>query len=97
LQKFSLPEFEVQELDNTLSGQAEALLLSIAQTILIGRKFQLGDRVGAANMPFEIGPGGLDRAVWEGVDCFELLPPSGSDSSKAVSAWAAEAVGRTTR
>jgi hypothetical protein len=94
MQKFSLPEYEIQGLEHALSRQVESLLLSISQTNLLGKALQLGDRVGSAQMPFDVGPGGLDRAVWEGVDCYELLPPTGGDASKAVAAWAAETVGK---
>lgn len=94
MQKFALHEFEIQGLEPAMSAQAEALLLSICQTMLVGHLIDVGDKVGAAGLPFDVGPGGLDRAVWEGIDCFELLPPSRVSTSEAVAAWAAETYGR---
>lgn len=94
MQKFALHEFEIQGIEPSLVPHTEAFLLSLCQTMLVGRMMDLGDKVGAARMPFDVGPGGLDRSVWEGIDCFELLPPSGNSASEAITAWAAETYGQ---
>ena len=94
MQKFALHEFEIQGLEPALSAQAEAFLLSVCQTMLVGNRIDVGDKVGASRMPFDVGPGGLDRAVWEGIECCELLPPTRVTASEAIAAWATETYGR---
>lgn len=77
LQKFSLPELEMVGYDASLTPRAEACLLNVAQNALRGKRAELGDRVVIGNGQFVVAPGGLDRARWEGIECFELIPPPG--------------------
>ncbi len=74
MRKFALEELELAEVPERLAGVAESLLLAVCQERLDGRKLELGDRVGAASCPLQVAPGGLDRARWEGVPCWELIP-----------------------
>jgi hypothetical protein len=94
MQKFALQEFEIQGLEPAMNAHAEAFLLSLCQTVLVGNRIQVGDKVGSSRMPFDVGPGGLDRAVWEGIECCELLPPSRATASEAVAAWITETYGK---
>ena len=94
MQKFALHEYEIQGVEPGMAAQTEAFMLSLCQTMLVGHTIEVGDKVGAARMAFDVGPGGLDRAVWEGIDCCELLPPSKVSASEAIAAWAAETYGR---
>jgi hypothetical protein len=90
LQKFGLPEFEVAELEESQGPMAEAFLLSLGQSHLNGRIAGIGDRVGSKAKPFEVCQGGLDRKIWDGIACFELLPPRGVTASDALAEWARE-------
>ncbi len=90
LRKFAFPELEIVGLDEEDAGLAERFLLSIGQTQMAGRLAQLGDKVGARTQPFQIAVGGLDRAVWDGIACWELLPPTGVAPAEALRIWAEE-------
>jgi hypothetical protein len=90
LQKFSLPEFEVT---GNLPGTENLLiefLLGVSQSVLAGHVVASGQRVGARSIPFEIREGGFDRAMWEGIPVFELLPPTRNTPNEALLAWQAE-------
>ncbi|MBN9501792.1 MAG: hypothetical protein BGO01_06295 [Armatimonadetes bacterium 55-13] len=89
MQKFAMPEFELSGLEITDLGLGEALLLSLCQTSLMGRKSDSGDRVGAAGFEFEIREGGFDRGLWEGIPVFELLPPPTKTAGECLRAWQA--------
>jgi hypothetical protein len=88
MQKFSLPEFEIFGVLSNQAGLAERFLLGIAQAALLGKIPELGGFLGAKKCPFQIAPGGLDRKNWEGIACYELIPPSGCSPSQALGAWA---------
>lgn len=90
MQKFDLPEAEIQDFNPDHSQLAEALLYRLTQEALLGDKYELGDKVGGDPCLLEVAPGGLDRARWEGIPCFELIPPTGRTMDDALLAWAAE-------
>ena len=90
LQKFGLSEFELQDIDNDRDEAAATLLLSIAQTCLVGTRIQIGDSVGAKAVPFDVAPGGLDRGLWEGISCCELIPSRSKSVGECLDAWFAE-------
>jgi hypothetical protein len=80
LQKFALPEFEVQGIEPGAEITAERLLVALAQSVLEGKQYGPGSRVGK----FELAQGGLDRGLWEGTPCLELVPARGLSASEAL-------------
>lgn len=90
LQKFALPEYELYGVEPHAEALAAAFLIGLAQTTLLGDLAHPGGAAGSSTMPFEIRSGGLDRAMWEGVDCYELLPPTQHTSAEALLAWSEE-------
>jgi hypothetical protein len=91
MQKFNLPEIEVAGLLDADQAAAEAFMITLCETILLGRPLREGDRVGADADPFEVRVGGFDKALWEGIPVFELLPSTRSTATDALAAWAGEA------
>ncbi len=89
LQKFGLPEFELAGLEITDLTLGESLLMSLAQSCLLGKLATNGDRVGARGFEFEIRDGGFDRGLWEGIPVFELLPPTMKTVGECLHAWRA--------
>jgi hypothetical protein len=80
LQKFALPEIEVLSLSPGSELPAERLLLGASQAILEGKLLSPGQRIGR----FEVREGGFDRSLWEGIPCYELLPPTSMTASEAL-------------
>jgi hypothetical protein len=80
MQKFAQPEFELQGLEPGSEVAAERLLIGLAQSVLEGRKIDVGARVGK----FELAHGGLDRGLWEGLACLELVPSRGLTVAQAL-------------
>ncbi|HVL38146.1 MAG TPA: hypothetical protein VM328_02035 [Fimbriimonadaceae bacterium] len=78
LMKFALPELEMYEVSDKHLARAEGLLMSLAQNMLLGRVVRAGERLQAFGSVFEAREGGLDRAIWEGIPCLEILPARGS-------------------
>lgn len=70
LQKFALPEVEIQNLSVGQEKVADSFLLNLGQRILLGSLLRTGQRLGE----FEVIDGGFDRALWEGIPCLELRP-----------------------
>lgn len=90
LQKFSMPELEMFDVPKALCPAAEKLLHGIAQASLMGKGPRLGGYVGSRKCPLQVVSGGLDKAQWEGIDCFELIPPAKETMSRALEDWLAE-------
>lgn len=88
MQKFSLPEYEITSLNSGETEAAARFMLVIAQTVLQGNLTKPGTLYGAAKAPFEARSGGFDRALWEGIDVFELLPPTKLTAGEALAEWA---------
>ncbi|HTQ08656.1 MAG TPA: hypothetical protein VMI31_01155 [Fimbriimonadaceae bacterium] len=80
LQKFALPEFEIQGLAPGSEIEAERFLLAACQKVLEGKLAHLGQRIGK----FQVANGGSDRGLWEGIPCYELLPPASVTASAAL-------------
>ncbi|MCX7799219.1 MAG: hypothetical protein N2109_02635 [Fimbriimonadales bacterium] len=74
MRKFALAELEVGAVPEELEPVARRLLLGLCQERFDGKRLELGDAVGARSCPLQTAPGGLDRARWEGVACWELIP-----------------------
>ena len=87
LQKFGMAELEMPGLSAANSDLATRFLFSVAQQQLLGKFVDLGDRLGDAACMLQAAPGGLDRGMWEGIECYELIPPSGYTVDQALLAW----------
>jgi len=82
MQKFALPEFEIQNLYESEVPMAQRLLVSVAQYVLLNGPLSPGGSV----PPFTLAEGGFDRAQWDGVPVLELLPPTTMSAGEAVTA-----------
>ncbi|HWA82377.1 MAG TPA: hypothetical protein VG820_03015 [Fimbriimonadaceae bacterium] len=80
LQKFALQELEIKSLSPGSEMVAERFLLAACQKILEGRLVGSGHKIGR----FEVREGGFDRELWEGIPCFELLPPTSTTATEAL-------------
>lgn len=87
LRKFALPEFEMDGLRVDQESSARRFLLALCQTVLLGNLTEPGSLVGEAGSTLRVADGGLDRSMWEGIPCLELIPEACS-TSLAVDAWA---------
>jgi hypothetical protein len=88
LQKFALRELEIPDVAPELEPAAQSMLIGIAQRELDGQVLELGDRIGPKSAPFHVAEGGFDRARWEGIPCFELVPPPNRTTNEVLSEWA---------
>lgn len=91
LQKFLLPELEIEGLQPANEQASHTFLLSAAQAMLSGNILQEGSSVGSRRIPFEARVGGLDGAFWRGLSVMELVPPLQATPDEAVNAWFEEA------
>ena len=66
---------------------ASEFLLSAAQTELNGSIITSGAKLGSFDALFEAREGGHDRALWEGIDVMELLPPTQMTATDALELW----------
>ena len=89
LTKFDQPEIEVQEIPEKTKQGAERLILGLAQTVLTGQALAPGALVGAKNKPLKVATGGLDRGLWEGIPCLELIAEDKGTQAEAIDAWIA--------
>lgn len=80
LQKFALQELEIKSLSPGSEIVAERFLTAASQRILEGKLVSSGQKIGR----FEVREGGFDRALWEGIPCFELLPPTAMTATEAL-------------
>lgn len=90
LQKFAMHELELLNLTEGDESSAAAALLWLSQKMLEGTKVAEGYEVGGPSMPFEVREGGFDKALWEGIPVWELLPPTTVSASSALQSWYAE-------
>jgi hypothetical protein len=87
MQKLALPELEIVGLAEQDEENAILFLLGLGQWILRGNLLQLGGKVGAPSAAFQVAQGGLDRRQWEGIPCFELIPPTQSTAGESLAHW----------
>lgn len=87
MQKFGLPEYEMDGLDDADQALATRFLLAVSQRVLLGDLTKNGERFGAPQLAFEARTGGLNRAMWEGIPVFELIPPTGTAPVLCLQAW----------
>ncbi len=90
LQKFSLPELEMYGVPETVLPLAKSFMIGISQAVLTGKPLELGRSLGAKRCPIQIVQGGLDPRYWEGIPCFELIPPSRVGIADALLEWQRE-------
>jgi len=92
MQKFVLPELELNDIEARSRELAESLLIIACQQALLGNVIKNGDKLGAKRAGFEARPA-VDRGRWNGIAALELLPPTGIAVSDALQAWLGEATG----
>lgn len=95
LTKLELPEIELAEVDPAHLPLAERFLHGLGQSIWKGNVLESGALVGEASAPFRVVPGGADRARWDGIPCFDLLPEAPGGVEVALEAWAKSAFSST--
>ena len=86
-QKFSLPELEISMVPEVMSSTAERFLLGVSQGVLMGHPLEIGRQIGHNKAPFQVATGGLDRGLWEGIPCFELIPARKNSAIEGLLAW----------
>lgn len=89
LTKLDHPEVEITGIGEAHKETAERFLMALAQTVLLGTRLEPGAIVGETSAPLKVATGGLDRGMWEGIPCFELIPEVKSTVDEALLAWAA--------
>ena len=87
LQKFGLAEFEVYGVKPDVADAAELFLFGLSQASLKGEKLRAGATVGEKGEAITLAEGGLDRGLWEGVQCLELISEDSGDIGEAMIAW----------
>lgn len=87
MQKFGLPEYEIDGIDDQDQDLATRFLIAVSQKVLSGDLTKSGDRFGAPEMALEARSGGINRAMWEGIPVFELIPPTGFAPGTCFRAW----------
>ncbi|MCH7904439.1 MAG: hypothetical protein IH944_07715 [Armatimonadetes bacterium] len=87
LQKFGLAEFEVYGVKPDVAEAAELFLIGLSQASLKGEKLKVGVTVGEKGEAITLAEGGLDRGLWEGVRCLELISEDSGDIGEAMVAW----------
>jgi hypothetical protein len=87
MQKFALPEFEIEVPpgEEPLGGE---FLLGLCQGVLVNGPIEPGVKVGSRQAPLQVAEGGLTPR-WEGTACYEIIP-AGNEVLEALKAWAAE-------
>lgn len=87
MSKFALPEFELYgtNLQEEIVG---SFLIGLCQTTLTAGPLQQGATIGSPNAPLEVCTGGLDRSIWEGVACYELVASRAHTVDECILAWA---------
>ena len=87
LSKFDLPEVEMFGVSEANRHSAHRFMLGLAQSVLTGARLEPGAIVGAKESPVRVAVGGLDRGMWEGIACLELIPEGKGTVDEALVAW----------
>ncbi len=87
LSKFNLPEVELYGVSASNRDTAVRFMLGLAQSVLNGARLAPGASVGAQGSALIVAPGGLDRGLWEGIPCLELIPGEKDSVDAALVAW----------
>lgn len=88
LQKFGMAELEFPVVEADLQDTAGRFLMSVAAEMLKGGGIAVGDTIGHSTAAFVVAEGGLDRRVWDGLSCYEIIPDKG-DLASALRRWEA--------
>lgn len=86
LVKFGFAELEFCEVREDTKEVAARFIMSLANQFLLGQKLTVGDIIGSKDSAFQLAEGGLDRALWDGIPCIEVIPQSG-DLSESLRKW----------
>jgi hypothetical protein len=87
LVKFDHPEVEVYGIGQETKEAAYRFLTGLAQSVLKGSRLEPGASVGVKGQGLKVAVGGLDRAMWDGIPCLELIPGESGTTDDAVRAW----------
>jgi hypothetical protein len=87
LAKFAMHEVEIDGVDQAAVAAGKMMLLGVAQSCLQGKKVEPGDRLGSPAKPLRVAEGGLDRGMWDGIPCLELIPDIQGETSASLLAW----------
>jgi hypothetical protein len=87
LSKFHLPEVEMFGVAEANRATAARFLIGLAQSVLVGARLEPGATVGTKDAPLSVAVGGLDRGMWEGIPCVELIPAEGTTIDAALLSW----------
>ncbi|MCG9894042.1 MAG: hypothetical protein MH204_01025, partial [Fimbriimonadaceae bacterium] len=87
MRKFDLPEFEIVELTPDTAEKGAAVLAALADLSLSGRGLKAGDALNLDGLRVLLAPGGLDRGLWEGIACLEVLPEGPEPMSRSLTSW----------
>lgn len=91
LQKFGLAELEIQGINPVNDALAVTFLLNVAQLSLNGAGIEVGNTLGAdKERQFQVTHGGLDKAIWQGVEAYELIPQGTEDVNTVLVRWVRE-------
>ncbi len=85
--KFDQPEVEVYGISGANTDSAARFLMGLAQSVLLGSRLEPGAAVGVKECALKVAVGGLDRGMWDGIPCLELIPEGKGTTDEAVVAW----------
>ncbi len=86
LSKFGMSELEFVSVKEPEQELAARFLMSLANQMLTGLRLDIGDTVGSKESAFSTVEGGLNREIWNGISCIEIIPQSG-DLSAGLRKW----------
>jgi hypothetical protein len=87
LVKFDHPEVEMYGIRQETKEAAYRFLVGLAQSVLKGTRLEPGASVGVKGQGLKVAVGGLDRRMWAGIPCLELIPGEKDATDDAVRAW----------
>jgi hypothetical protein len=87
LVKFDHPEVEVYGVRSETKQAAYRFMVGLSQSVLKGARLEPGATVGLLGKGLKVAVGGLDRAVWDGIPCLELIPDGNVTTDDAVKEW----------
>ncbi len=93
MQKLALPEYEIHNLLDEDIPYAQAFLMALCQSVMLGDLTKEGEHFGSTKALFEARDGGFDKRLWHDLPVFELLPPTTKTPGEALRAWNEEIAG----
>ena len=76
--KITQPELEIDGVEDRYLRDASRMIISAAQGVFEGHIITNGAMIDR----FEARQGGLNRALWDGIPVYELLPPTGKSTNE---------------